>query len=152
MIFKTITLKNFRQFHGKCVFNFATDEYQNITLIHGENGVGKTTLLNAVLWCFFEILTERFEKKKVLVCDETDSNTCSVEVVFLSDEKNLDYIPSPFLTGLMDPFLKEGYYPILETNRGCPFSCTFCIWGISALNKVLKFSMDRVKKEFSYMS
>ena len=65
---------------------------------------------------------------------------------------DLDEIPSPFLTGLMDPFLKEGFYPIIETNRGCPFSCTFCVWGISALNKVLKFSMKRVKNELSYVA
>jgi len=65
---------------------------------------------------------------------------------------DLDEIPSPYLTGLMDPFLKEGYYPILETNRGCPFSCTFCVWGISALNKLLRFSMQRVKEELSYVA
>ena len=65
---------------------------------------------------------------------------------------DLDEVPSPYLTGLMEPFLKEGFYPIVETNRGCPFSCTFCIWGISALNKVLKFSMDRVKNELSYIA
>jgi len=65
---------------------------------------------------------------------------------------DLDNIPSPFLTGLMDPFLKEGHYPIIETNRGCPFSCTFCVWGISALNKVLKFSMNRIKDELSYVA
>ena len=65
---------------------------------------------------------------------------------------DLDAIPSPFLTGLMDPFLAKGFYPIIETNRGCPFSCTFCVWGISALNKVLKFSMDRVKNELSYVA
>jgi|TARA_B100000315_G_scaffold178919_1_gene167609 putative methyltransferase len=65
---------------------------------------------------------------------------------------DLDEVPSPFLTGLMDPFLKKGYYPIFETNRGCPFSCTFCIWGISALNKVLKFSMERVKSELTYVA
>jgi putative methyltransferase len=65
---------------------------------------------------------------------------------------DLDEIPSPFLTGLMDPFLQEGHYPIIETNRGCPFSCTFCVWGISALNKVLKFSMNRVKNELSYVA
>ena len=66
--------------------------------------------------------------------------------------EDLDKIPSPFLTGLMDPFLKDGYHPIVETNRGCPFSCTFCVWGISALNKVLKFSMHRVKEELTYVA
>jgi DNA sulfur modification protein DndD len=92
MLFEKIILTNYRQFYGKCEINFATDEHQNITLIHGENGVGKTTLLNAVLWCFFEILTERFEKKKILVCDETDLNTCSVEIVFVSDNKKYSAI------------------------------------------------------------
>jgi len=65
---------------------------------------------------------------------------------------DLDEVPSPYLSGMMDPFLKEGYYPIFETNRGCPFSCTFCIWGISTLNKVLKFSIQRVKEELSYVA
>jgi radical SAM superfamily enzyme YgiQ (UPF0313 family) len=65
---------------------------------------------------------------------------------------DLDEVPSPYLNGMMDSFLEEGYYPIFETNRGCPFSCTFCIWGISALNKVLKFSMQRVKEELSYVA
>ena len=64
---------------------------------------------------------------------------------------DLDEVPSPFLNGMMDPFLEEGFLPIIETNRGCPFACTFCVWGISALNKVRKFSMDRVKRELNYI-
>ena len=84
-------------------------------------------------------------------CFFLDKNEKLVGKTFLSDEKNLDYIPSPFLTGLMDPFLKEGYYPLFETNRGCPFSCTFCVWGISVLHKIKTFSMQRVVSEFNYV-
>ncbi|MBF0589928.1 MAG: cobalamin B12-binding domain-containing protein, partial [Magnetococcales bacterium] len=40
----------------------------------------------------------------------------------VGSERALDHLPSPYLTGLMDPFLKEGALPIIETNRGCPFS------------------------------
>lgn len=87
MIFEKIEFNNFRQFYGKCEIQFSTDEEKNITLIHGENGVGKTTLLNAILWCFFGILTKSFEQPDKLVCDETDLNTCSVEVVFLSNNE-----------------------------------------------------------------
>ena len=65
---------------------------------------------------------------------------------------NLDEIPSPFLMGLMDQFIDKGFLPIIETNRGCPFSCTFCVWGISALTKVRKFSMERVKSELDYVA
>jgi radical SAM superfamily enzyme YgiQ (UPF0313 family) len=70
----------------------------------------------------------------------------------IDEEKDLDYIPSPYLSGSLDEFLKTGFLPIFETNRGCPFSCTFCVWGISALSKVKKFSMERVKEELDYVT
>jgi len=66
--------------------------------------------------------------------------------------KNLDFIPSPYLNGMLDQFLDQNMIPILETNRGCPFSCTFCVWGISALNKLKTFSLDRVFSELDYIS
>ena len=64
---------------------------------------------------------------------------------------DLDEIPSPFLNGMMDQFLEQEFLPIIETNRGCPFSCTFCVWGISALSKIRKFSMERIKAELDYI-
>ena len=69
----------------------------------------------------------------------------------IDDGKDLDFIPSPYLTGALDEFLNDGFLPILETNRGCPFSCTFCVWGISALSKLKQFSMKRVKAELEYV-
>ena len=39
----------------------------------------------------------------------------------------LDEHPSPYLTGILDPFLADPLLaPIMETNRGCPYACTFC--------------------------
>ena len=67
-------------------------------------------------------------------------------------DKNLDFIPSPYLTGILDSFLEKGFIPIMETNRGCPFACTFCVWGISALSKIQVFSMDRVKADLDYVT
>jgi DNA sulfur modification protein DndD len=57
----SIEISNFRQFYGVQVVNFATDEEKNVTLIHAENGVGKTAFLNAILWCLFEQLTPNFK-------------------------------------------------------------------------------------------
>ena len=62
----------------------------------------------------------------------------------------LDYLPSPYLTGWLDPFLRAGYTPLFETNRGCPYHCTFCVWGISALSKVKRFSDARVHAELNH--
>lgn len=62
-------------------------------------------------------------------------------------------IPSPYLTGELDEFLSASLMaPLLETNRGCPFSCTFCVWGISALDKLRTFSQQRVLDEIVYIA
>jgi DNA sulfur modification protein DndD len=56
-----IDLHNFRQFYGKQSIELSTDPERNITLVRAENGVGKTTLLNSLMWCLFESHTARFE-------------------------------------------------------------------------------------------
>jgi hypothetical protein len=63
----------------------------------------------------------------------------------------LDTIPSPYLTGLFDGFgggLAEAM--ILETNRGCPYGCTFCDWGSATLSRIRKFDLDRVFAELEW--
>ena len=66
--------------------------------------------------------------------------------------KNLDEIPSPYLTGLLDKFFDDKLVPMLQTNRGCPFSCSFCTDGRDAVNQVNRFSQDRVKQEIEYIT
>lgn len=64
--------------------------------------------------------------------------------------KNLDEIPSPFKSGLADPFLEQGLMPMVETHRGCPFPCTFCDWGDATLGKVYKYSVERMMQDIEY--
>ena len=64
----------------------------------------------------------------------------------------LDEIPSPYLTGYMDKFFDGKLSPMMETNRGCPFSCTFCHEGNQLISKVNFFSIDRVKEELDYIA
>lgn len=66
--------------------------------------------------------------------------------------QDLSEIPSPYLGGLLDPFLNKGLIPLFESNRGCPFSCTYCAWGISALRKIRKFPLERLFEEMEYVS
>lgn len=67
----------------------------------------------------------------------------------------LDVIPSPYLIGLFDDLLVK--YPdvrwnaTLETNRGCPYACTFCDWGSLTYNKVKKFELERVFAELEWI-
>ena len=39
----------------------------------------------------------------------------------------------------------------LETNRGCPYACTFCDWGSLTYNKVKKFCLNRVYDELEWV-
>jgi radical SAM superfamily enzyme YgiQ (UPF0313 family) len=66
--------------------------------------------------------------------------------------RDLDSIPSPYLGGWLDPFIGNGYAPVIETNRGCPFSCTYCNWGSATVSKVNRFSLDRVMAELEYIA
>ena len=50
MILQEIRLSNFRCFHGEAHIRFSSDPEKNVTIIYAENGVGKTTLLNELLW------------------------------------------------------------------------------------------------------
>ena len=65
--------------------------------------------------------------------------------------KDVNIISSPYLTGILDDFFELPLVPIIETTRGCPFSCTFCADGLASKNKVVAFTTDRVRDELYYM-
>ena len=68
---------------------------------------------------------------------------------------NLDQIPSPYLAGIFDRIIAENpdviWNATLETNRGCPYQCTFCDWGSLTYNKVKKFELTRVFHELEWI-
>lgn len=66
--------------------------------------------------------------------------------------KDLNEIPSPYLNGILDEFFKLNLIPIIETNRGCPYSCTYCAWGKASQNKLFLFGLERVKQEIEYIA
>ena len=65
--------------------------------------------------------------------------------------KLLDEIPSPYLNGMLDRFFDGRLTPFLETNRGCPFKCSFCHTGNDYYNKMNMFSVDRIAAEIEYL-
>ncbi|MFC1511334.1 B12-binding domain-containing radical SAM protein [Candidatus Margulisiibacteriota bacterium] len=71
----------------------------------------------------------------------------------IEERKVLDYIPSPYKTGLLDDFLaSEEYIPLFESNRGCPYSCSYCTWGINARKYVKQFSLERIHSDMEYVA
>lgn len=64
---------------------------------------------------------------------------------------NLDDIPSPYLTGEFDVFAEAGSpHMLVESNRGCPYGCTFCDWGSATASKIRKFDLDRIYAEIEW--
>ncbi|MCG8414690.1 MAG: radical SAM protein [Pseudomonadales bacterium] len=66
--------------------------------------------------------------------------------------KTLESFPSPYLTGEYGEWFQHFPTAILETNRGCPFGCTYCDWGSATLTKISKFTVERVTAEIEYLA
>jgi radical SAM superfamily enzyme YgiQ (UPF0313 family) len=68
---------------------------------------------------------------------------------------SLEDMPSPYLTGVFDKIMSETrgveWNATVETNRGCPYACTFCDWGSLTYNKVKKFNLERVFAELEWI-
>lgn len=69
---------------------------------------------------------------------------------------DLNDIPSPYLEGVFDKIIADNpeveWNSTLETNRGCPYACTFCDWGSLTYSKVKKFDLERVFAELEWMA
>jgi tRNA A37 methylthiotransferase MiaB len=70
--------------------------------------------------------------------------------------RDLNVLPSPFLNGIFDRLMEanpnQNWLALWETNRGCPFNCTFCDWGSATQAKVFQFELERLSKEIEWFS
>ena len=65
---------------------------------------------------------------------------------------DLEELPSAYLEGVFDQVPRQILYgATLETNRGCPYGCTFCDWGSATRQKIRKFEMERVRAELEWI-
>ncbi len=117
--------------------------------VYKEGEVGFTELLKILHESEFDIETSK--SKKPLGChfmfDGKFVGGPPAERV-----KNLDEIPSPYLSGILDEFFEPGIEPMIQCNRGCPFQCTFCVEGLSYYNKVNRRSAETIYNELRYIA
>ncbi|MBF0188549.1 MAG: cobalamin-dependent protein [Magnetococcales bacterium] len=70
--------------------------------------------------------------------------------------RDLDSIPSPYLTGVFDALMERDkgheWLAMWETNRGCPFGCSFCDWGSNTKSKIFRFDMQRLQDELTWFA
>lgn len=87
MRLKSLSMRNFRQFR-ETALDFSTDPDRNVTVIHGQNGSGKTTVMNAFLWVLFEDLRslenpdQLVNQGALMEADPTETVPVEVELEF----------------------------------------------------------------------
>jgi len=120
---------------------------------------------------FIDILTHQEGERTILkLLDEYPHNNLNETPNISFLDKNSNYkntpnlprltdfnsVPSPYLTGMFDKLIeenpKERWLASWETNRGCPFSCTYCDWGSATNSKVSRMHLDRVYDELDWFS
>jgi radical SAM superfamily enzyme YgiQ (UPF0313 family) len=138
------------KYRGDVVQYFADHPHVDIA-VHGE---GEETLAELLLALAGRISDEPADLS--VLADVPGLSYRRGDEVVTTDKRDriadLDSIPSPILTGIFDGFIPAG--PIggvaLETNRGCPYGCTFCDWGSATLSRVRKFDMERIFAELEW--
>ena len=63
-----------------------------------------------------------------------------------------DYLAFEEESESKDEFLDGKLLPITQTNRGCPFTCTFCVDGIKDRSRVYYKEVSRFEKELEYIA
>jgi len=106
---------------------------------------------------------------EILKCHRWDKDYSGIEGITYRDTKNkqivhtprrersieINDIPSPYLAGVFDSLTESDtvWQASWETNRGCPYRCTFCAWGSEYYNKIRKFSFeDRLMGEIRWFA
>lgn len=97
MKIKKIILSNFRQFYGDQDIDISDDPEKNVTLIHAQNGVGKTTILNSVLWTFYNQPTKKFlEPEKIINFASYKEGNRAASVGIEFSHEGIDYLAQRF--------------------------------------------------------
>ena len=117
----------------------------------GETGFSNIVSLILKL-ASLENASESIQKNPIEGCISRDDNGeihYSIPTIRIS---SLNEIPSPYQNGMMDKFFDGKLTPMLQTNRGCPFHCTFCTDGRDETNKINHFSIERVQSDIEYIA
>lgn len=81
-----LTVHNFRQFCGQQRLTFSSSRECNVTVVHGANGAGKTSLFTAINWCLYGAGTESMgsliNKEAVIQAASGATIQASVELTF----------------------------------------------------------------------
>ena len=97
-----------------------------------------------------------FSKIPNVAFRDIKSKKCIINFEKAKFVRDLDIYPSPYLEGEFDYLISNetnhNYQAIIETNRGCPFLCTYCYWGRGGNTTKYRYhSLERVFSEIDWI-
>lgn len=111
---------------------------------------------NEILLRYLKDITDFSSIVNVAFRDQK-TNKCIINYEKVNFNKDLDVYPSPYLSGEFEYLFPDGkdhkYQVIVETNRGCPFLCTYCYWGRGGTTTKYRYhSLERVFAEIDWIA
>jgi len=149
----TLLAKKVKEINPKCLIIFGGPQVPEILedffekypfvdiVVHGEGEI-----------IFENILSEYLKERNYLKIKGISTKDFTTEPQ--ERIKDFDSMPSPYLTNTVLDLVDnvDGYQWIAswETNRGCPYQCTFCDWGSATATTMRKWSEERLYKEIEW--
>lgn len=122
----------------------------------------KSDFSNSDYICIYDEGEVAFKEVLKTLAEEGDlGSVCNIsylngsQLIFTKREMvTITDFPSPYLSGTFDKIMQNSDYSFsatLETNRGCPYSCAYCDWGVYK-SKIRQFPMERIKAEINWFA
>ncbi len=95
MIISEVTIINFRNYSGTSTIDLRTDSNHNIVLIGGQNGAGKTSMVDAIRLCLYgnrfngSVLSDsKYQQYLHSVCNKNSKEEFSISLEITLNEEN----------------------------------------------------------------
>jgi radical SAM superfamily enzyme YgiQ (UPF0313 family) len=125
------------------------EKYKEIDFyVAGEGETAFTNLISILVKNKLNKKNLNFDIPSIQFIDESNNTHISEPIQRI---KNLSEFPSPYTTGKLDKFFDGKLLPTIQTTRGCPFGCTFCVEGEQYYSKVSRNDLDKITSELNYV-
>lgn len=124
-------------------------KYSNVDFyVSGEGELAFPNLISILIKNNLEKKSLKFDIPSIQFIDDDGKAHVSEPIERISD---LSEIPSPYLLGKLDKFFDGKLQPTIQTTRGCPFACTFCVEGEQYYSKVSRTNLTKIDAELNYV-
>jgi putative methyltransferase len=139
--------------YNKALASKIKERWPNCTIVFGGPHITKETLTD---YSFVDVII--LGEGEILFKDFLDDHLNGTFKSVYDKQRipDLSILPSPYTdTDIFDRLIEQypnfAWQTMLETNRGCPYSCTFCDWASVTNSKIYQLPMERIQKEVDWI-